>query len=81
MDFLKRTKTLKDPKIQTCGSSPYQIVEKDGEHSFVIQVTQKSTQEAHTSQINPVLPTNNKKSVYHRLLTGGYFFVYPSRSG
>jgi len=62
--FLKRPTAFVGPKTQTSWPGPYQIIEKVCEHSFVIQVTPKSTQEVQTSQIDICFTQPTTKSLY-----------------
>jgi len=77
---LMRPTAFVGPWIQTSLSGSYQTIENVGEHSFVIQVATKSTQEVHTIQIKQNTP-HNQTSGFHYIPTVEYFFVYSIRAG
>jgi len=69
--LLKRPTAFVGPKIQTSWPGPYQNIDKVGEHSVMIQVTSKSTQEVHTSRIKIVSPTPPPKVCIQLYSNGG----------
>jgi len=73
--FLKRPTAFVGPKIQSSCPGPYQIVEKFGKHSFVIQVTPKSMQEVNTSQIKICVTHLTTRSLYPIVLRRGDAFL------
>jgi len=73
--FSKRPTAFVRPKVQTSWPGPYQIIDKVGEHSFVIQVTPKSTQEVHTSQIKICFTHPTTKSLYPIVFQRGDTFL------
>jgi len=76
--FLKANTAFVVLTIQTSWLGLYQIIEKFREHSFVTQVTAKSTQEVHTSQLKSVLPTLPTKVVSYCILPVGYILCTPA---
>jgi len=77
--FLKRSTAYEGPTIQTSWPDPYQVVEKIGDHSFVIQSTQNLRRKCTPVKLKYVLPTPQQKVCIPFYSHEGIHFCLPQQ--